>query len=318
MTALFFPRPGQAQVNSIFDTQRLAQLQIQARAQPDAPEVTQQVAKEFESIFIQQILKYARQSAAILSPSTSSAQQMAYALNDQQLSLALADPGLGLAKALEEQMNQVGENKVAYAMAEQAPSRKPELRSHVGQARVVEAPNLSALIRKLTGSEGMDYVVSAIKGAPAHIQKFVNTMRHAAQVAAADTGVPMKLILSQAALESGWGKKEILHDDGRPTYNLFGIKAGRQWDGPVANIMTTEFLQGRKVKLPQPFRAYTSYEESFKDYARLLTRNERYKNVLKAGSAEEAAHRIQEAGYATDPDYAKKLVAIMSYFDSGR
>lgn len=318
MNTLYFPRPGLKQVNTIFDTQRLAQLHRQAAHSPDDPTVQAEVAQQFESIFIQQLLKYARQSAALLGSGYSSAQSMAYALNDEQLSLALAEPGLGLAAALQQQMQrQAGnDNFVPYAIPEQAPSRKAGLRSHVGQARVIEAPDLSSLIRKLTGQQGAQQVVSAIKGAPAHIQRFVDQMRSAAEVAAAESGLPMKLILSQAALESGWGQRQILHQDGRPTYNLFGIKAGSSWNGPVAEIMTTEFLQGRKVKMQQPFRAYHSYEESFADYARLISSQKRYAAVLEATSAEEAAYRIQEAGYATDPKYAQKLISIMSYFDA--
>lgn len=318
MNTLYFPRPGLNQVNTIFDTQRLAQLQSQAAQSPNNPNVQAEVAQQFESIFIQQILKYARQSAALFNNDQSAAQKMAYALNDEQMALALADPGLGLADALQQQMRmQSGDdNFVPYAIPEQEPSRKPGMRSHVGKARVIEAPDLSSLIRKLTGQKGMQQVVSAIKGAPVHIQRFVDTMRSAAEVAAAETGLPMKLILSQAALESGWGKRQILHADGRPTFNLFGIKAGKSWNGPVAEITTTEYLQGRKVKLPQPFRAYSSYEESFADYARLISSQKRYASVLEAQSAEEAAQRIQEAGYATDPDYAQKLISIMAYFDA--
>lgn len=317
MPALFFPRPGQTQVNSIFDTQRLAQLQAQAGQQPDNPQLHTEVAQQFESIFIQQILKYARQSASIFSPANSQAQQMAFALNDQQLALNLANPGLGLAQALKQQMQSNRGDQLHSALPEQAASRKAGLRSHVGQARVIEANDLSSLIRKLTGSSGgYERVAAAIRGAPKHIQNFVENMRTAAEVAAAESGLPMKLILSQAALESGWGQRQIQHADGRPTYNLFGIKAGKHWQGPVADIMTTEFLQGRKVKLTQPFRAYNSYEESFTDYARLISKQPRYAEVLQAQSAEEAAYRIQEAGYATDPEYAKKLIAIMGYFDS--
>ncbi|HLR30720.1 MAG TPA: flagellar assembly peptidoglycan hydrolase FlgJ [Paenalcaligenes sp.] len=318
MSTLYFPRPGAHQVNTIFDTQRLALLQNQAAQHPQNPNVQAEIAQQFESIFIQQILKYARQSAALFGAEQSSAQKMAYALNDEQLSLALSDPGLGLAQALQQQMREQSgvDDFVPYAMAEQAPSRKAGLRSHVGKARVIEAPDLSSLIRKLTGHQGMEQVISAIKGAPAHIQRFVDTMRTAAEQAAAETGIPMKLILSQAALESGWGQRQITHEDGRPTFNLFGIKAGSNWSGPVAEIMTTEFLKGRKVKMPQPFRAYASYEESFSDYARLISGQNRYASVLAAESAEDAAHRIQEAGYATDPKYAQKLISIMAYFDS--
>jgi len=76
-------------------------------------------------------------------------------------------------------------------------------------------------------------------------------------------------------------------------------------------VMTTEYVDGVAQKLVQPFRAYSSYEESFSDYARLIGNSPRYEAVTQAGNEIEAARRIQEAGYATDPRYAEKLISIM-------
>ncbi|CFW90449.1 peptidoglycan hydrolase [Bordetella pertussis] len=96
------------------------------------------------------------------------------------------------------------------------------------------------------------------------------------------------------------------------SYNLFGIKAGASWKGKVVNVMTTEYVDGVAQKLVQSFRAYSSYEESFSDYARLIGNSPRYEAaVTQAGNEIEAARRIQEAGYATDPRYAEKLISIM-------
>ena len=137
-------------------------------------------------------------------------------------------------------------------------------------------------------------------------------------MASEQSGVHAKLILSQAALESGWGKREILREDGSTTHNIFGIKAGSGWKGEVAHVMTTEYVDGKPRKVKEPFRAYGSYEEAFADYAKLVGRNKRYAEVLEAPTAEVAAKRIQKAGYATDPAYADKLISIMGYFDTGR
>src|SRR3546814_6406549 len=105
-------------------------------------------------------------------------------------------------------------------------------------------------------------------------------MSNAARVAANQSGVPEKLILSQAALESGWGKREIMRPDGSTSYNLFGIKATSGWKGDVVHITTTEYENGVAKKLTQPFRAYGSYAESFADYARLISNNDRYRSEI--------------------------------------
>ncbi|MGE4335722.1 MAG: flagellar assembly peptidoglycan hydrolase FlgJ [Pigmentiphaga sp.] len=146
---------------------------------------------------------------------------------------------------------------------------------------------------------------------PAHVEVFVRRLAPAAERVAEATGLPLRLILGQAALESGWGRQEIRHANGLPSHNLFGIKATGGWQGRTAEVMTTEYVSGEAQRLKQSFRAYRSYEEGLGDYARLLTDNPRYHGVLEARNDIEAARRVQEAGYATDPDYANKLIAIM-------
>ncbi len=111
---------------------------------------------------------------------------------------------------------------------------------------------------------------------------FVSRMSHAANAAAAQSGVPARLILGQAALESGWGKREIRQPDGSTSYNLFGIKAGASWKGKVVHVLTTEYVDGVPQKVTQPFRAYDSYEESFADYARLIGNSARYESVAQS------------------------------------
>src|SRR3546814_9002915 len=120
-------------------------------------------------------------------------------------------------------------------------------------------------------------------------------MSGAAQSAARQTGVPARLILGQAALESGWGRRELRYDDGSTSYNLFGIKAGSSWSGEVVNVLTTEYEDGVARKVVQPFRAYGSYEESFADYARLIGDSPRYESVLQVSDEIDAAPRIQAA-----------------------
>ena len=116
---------------------------------------------------------------------------------------------------------------------------------------------------------------------------------------------------AQAALETGWGKSELRFTDGKPTYNLFGIKAGRSWNGAVAEATTTEYVNGAAQKTVERFRAYSSYAEAFRDYANLLASNPRYAGVLNQQDAAGFARGLQQAGYATDPMYAAKLERII-------
>ncbi len=141
-------------------------------------------------------------------------------------------------------------------------------------------------------------------------EAFIRKFLPAAQRAESLTGIPAEFMLGQAALESGWGKREIRGSDGQPTHNLFGIKA-TGWSGKVSMNMTTEYTNGKAERVREPFRAYDSYDHAFEDYARLLSRNPRYAAVVRADTAHEFAHGMQRAGYATDPKYGEKLMSTI-------
>ncbi|MBA2779515.1 flagellar assembly peptidoglycan hydrolase FlgJ [Billgrantia kenyensis] len=145
-----------------------------------------------------------------------------------------------------------------------------------------------------------------------HVQRFMQRLSAPAQAASRQTGVPAELILAQAALETGWGRHEIATADGGNSYNLFGIKAGSSWQGRTTDITTHEYINGKRTRVVDTFRVYGSFEEAFTDYARLIGNNPRYAAVTTAGSAEQAARALQEGGYATDPAYADKLIAVMN------
>ena len=314
----YIPRP----VNdaSAFDPGQINLLkrQVQDGGSADA---NKKVARQFEAMFIQMLLKQSHQSSASSGPFDSDQTRMAQSMGDEQMALQLSDPGIGLAQAL---LDQIGarqpDNGTAQPSSSSPPelstSRVPGLRSRVGQDATHVASSISALI-DLLSQQAPAGLASAIKGAPEHIRSFVSAMSGAAKAAANESGVPLKLILSQAALESGWGKREIQGADGSPSYNLFGIKASPGWKGKVVNVLTTEYDSGVARKVVQPFRAYSSYAESFADYARLIGNSARYEEVVSAPNAEIAAQKIQDAGYATDPGYAQKLISIMGYFDTG-
>lgn len=146
-------------------------------------------------------------------------------------------------------------------------------------------------------------------------QAFVDRMRPHAEQASRSTGIAPQLMLGQAALESGWGKREIRLADGSNSHNLFGIKAGKEWQGRVAEVTTTEYHDGKAAKQVERFRAYPSYAEAFADYARLLNENPRYAGVRAQQDAAQFAQSLQRAGYATDPNYADKLLQVIGRID---
>lgn len=148
------------------------------------------------------------------------------------------------------------------------------------------------------------------QGAVASVGQSNFVQRHAEAAAAVEksSGIPSSYMLGQAGHETGWGKHEIKMKGGTPSFNLFGIKAGAGWSGKVAEVSTTEYVNGVAKKTVAKFRAYDSYEDSFRDYARLITQNPRYAQARQqTGSALAFASGLQKAGYATDPDYAAKL-----------
>ncbi len=146
-------------------------------------------------------------------------------------------------------------------------------------------------------------------------QAFVNQMMPYARAAAASTGIPAQYIVGQAALESGWGRRQIIGADGTQSYNLFGVKAGPDWNGPTVNVATTEYVSGEPQKSVQTFRAYSSYAQSFNDYAQLIANSPRYSTVvasaMRGNGAAGFAESLQRSGYATDPHYAAKLTQVI-------
>lgn len=143
-------------------------------------------------------------------------------------------------------------------------------------------------------------------------QRFVAEMTPWAGEAAARLGVAPELIVAHAALESGWGQRPI-NGDGGDSHNLFSIKAGRGWQGAVADVLTTEHVNGEAVKTVERFRAYPDYRSAFNDYVQLLQGNPRYAAVQGVGSDARAfATALARGGYATDPAYADKLQQVAS------
>jgi flagellar protein FlgJ len=308
---------GQA---SIFDFGALSSLHHDVTNQPASAQKQAEVARQFEAVYIQMMLKQMRQATLKSGLLDSNESRMVQSMGDEQLALQLANPGIGLAQALLKQMqaNQPGGPDGEGAADGSAPGAGQQALDLAGHTLRGGPPptEITALLRVLNRNRASDRALAAAEGAPDHVVDFVSQMASAAKSAERQSGVPARLILGQAALESGWGQREIRYPDGRTSYNLFGIKAGDSWKGKVVNVMTTEYENGEPRKVMQAFRAYNSYEESFADYARLLGDSPRYEAVALARDEFEAARRIQAAGYATDPRYADKLIGIMGQLRS--
>jgi flagellar protein FlgJ len=142
---------------------------------------------------------------------------------------------------------------------------------------------------------------------------FVARHRDVALQVQRETGIPAAFMIGQAAHETGWGRSEIRAADGSNSHNLFGIKATAGWQGKVAEVLTTEYVDGQPRKVVQRFRAYDSYAEAFRDYARLITQSPRYQAAARSVHSVQAyAQQLQQAGYATDPQYAVKLSRVIN------
>jgi flagellar protein FlgJ len=218
----------------------------------------------------------------------------------QQTSQNIAKRGMGLADVLVRQLSKT--------TGLSAPDAVPDggfTKSMLDAARLQRSIDAA-------GGAGAATTIAPSTSRHAHVREFHDKLASHAEEASKVTGIPAKFMLGQAALESGWGKREIRAADGTNSHNLFGIKAGSDWKGKTVDVATTEYVNGRAQRKVERFRAYDSYADSFKDYAKLITDNPRYQNVLASGGdATTFAKGLQKAGYATDPNYATKLAAII-------
>jgi len=278
---------------------------LKSRAASGDPESLRSAARQFESLLIAQMFKTMRETrfSDEDDPMTGGEGVKLYReLLDQQWAARLsAGRGLGFAEMMVKAMESRGMNVVpASDSAADAPPT-----GSVAVQSVVDLPMPLDSILPPAGSP-----------AGSRKQAFLEAMKPHAEAASAVTGVPSRFILAHAALESGWGEREIRGEDGASSHNLFGIKAGRSWDGASVEILTTEYRQGVPMKMTQNFRSYADYSSGFIDYASLL--KSRYSAALaatgdgKVADSEVFANGLAAGGYATDPAYAGKLKAVIA------
>lgn len=284
---------------NIFDVGRLSSLKNQVKG--NDPKALKEAARQFEALFLQMVLKSMRDATPREGMFDSEQTRMYESLLDQQLTQVLAGKGnTGLAAMIEKQLTRS--------------TAEPQ----VSEGGLPLSPQSSALpLEKLQRALALEPQAwnekpAAPTGGMTAASQFVDQVWPHAQEAARSLGVPPHFLVAQAALETGWGKSEPRRADGSPSFNLFGIKAGRSWSGPVVEAVTTEYVDGVSQRQLERFRAYASYSEAFADYARMLASNPRYAAVQGSQDGAAFASSLQRAGYASDPMYAAKLERIIS------
>jgi flagellar protein FlgJ len=258
-----------------------------------------QAAGQFEAVFMNMLLKSMRDSLPKDGMTESDTTRTYTSMLDQQLSQKLSDKGMGLADMIVKQLDRKLVDPAALKDVQSGAAGTMSTLQRLKSATAAAGPASSA-------SSGNAAPLSG------NAREFVQARWADAQAAEQATGVPAQFILGQAALESGWGKRDIKYADGSTSHNLFGIKATGNWKGATVDAVTTEYVGGVARKVTEKFRAYSSYAESFADYAKLLTTSPRYAKTLSAGTDANAfANNLQQAGYATDPNYARKLASVI-------
>jgi flagellar protein FlgJ len=269
------------------DTRPLDALRASAAQDPKA--AIREAAKQFEALFMQQLLKSMRDATLSSGLADNEGTKMGTEMLDSQLAAKMSGMPGGLADLIAKQLErQTGAGDsgggVAKPAADGSASPAPP-----ATASDAVTPRQADFIRQ----HGAD-----------------------ARAAQAASGIPAAYVLAQAAHESAWGQREIRNADGSSAHNLFGVKAGAGWTGAVTEVSTTEWVGGEPQKVVQKFRAYGSYAEGFQDYARVVAQSPRYaaamQQLASAGTPQAWAAGLQKAGYATDPAYADKLARAIN------
>lgn len=290
---------------------------LKHQARNDQQTAIKEVAKQFESLFMNMMLKSMR-DASMGDPIFDNNQSMVYRdMFDRQLALSISKgQGMGLAEVLARQLGQqiTGLPEASPVAANSQTMTKAAYQGNVAfpnelsnriniqiPSTAYQAPSLHG-IRKIDMSAGIQ----------SPQEKFIRELWPMAEAAAEELDTLPEVLIAQAALETGWGKYVSKDSNGNSSFNLFNIKAGKAWDGKTIEKTTMEFKHGAPVKEVARFRAYDSYADSFQDYVDFLKSNDRYSKALReAADPTKFIHGLQRAGYATDPAYADKILNII-------
>jgi flagellar protein FlgJ len=288
-------------------------------------EALEQAAKQFEAIFMQMLMKSMRKAQEVLesdSPFNSESTKFYRDMHDQQMSLELSNNGaLGLSELIVRQLGGDSENFTPHNILRSdgnLDSRgslrisEPALLNNISTVKDSSAHQDPSKDRQTNGSIAAQ--AASMMQSPAFEQPkdFVSALTADAKRVQDKIKVPFEVVIAQAALETGWGQKIIKTNSGESSNNLFNIKADSRWAGEKTHKETLEFENGAMVKKREPFRVYDSIGQSVDDYLNFLTKSERYQGALEnSTNVEQFLHDLQSAGYATDPDYAKKIIGTL-------
>lgn len=305
--------------------------QIRSSAGKDEKAALRQAAQQFESIFFSMLLSSMRKANAgfeVDGMMNSQTTKFYRDMHDSQLATDLAQKGaLGLADLLVQQLSPaLGGSSAANGHSLPGQKLAGQSDNVLAMPKVI-LPALKAM-RSATADNTLPAVSAQISAtpvtaaeqvtetAPAQWQvqspaDFVKSLLPAAQQTAKALGLDPLALVAQAALETGWGQRMIKTAKGANSFNLFGIKANHGWRGDTAVVDTLEYRGGVAKKEQARFRAYQSPEQSLQDYVAFIQQNPRYQGAVKAsGDTKAYFEQLQAAGYATDPAYAQKIMAV--------
>ncbi|MFT5161703.1 MAG: flagellar protein FlgJ [Alteromonadaceae bacterium] len=314
------------QANNYYDFAGLDKLRSSS---PDDKVALKAAAKQFESIFTKMLLTSMRKASEVLesdSPFNSQSTKFYRDMHDQQLVANIAETGgLGLADMMMEQLGGTNPNYKPASIIRSDGGLKglqsDSDKSNAKQGLDFKMPDVKDLDPKMmsrqqhitqSASQSTSPVSEKDRLFDSPISFIKGLLPHAKKVAA-NKGMEPLMLVAQAALETGWGQKVIKKQDGSSSFNLFGIKADSRWEGEKAKVQTLEYKDGVAKKENAFFRAYGSLEESVKDYFDFLSSDGRYKEAMdNVNDPQKYFKALQAAGYATDPNYAKKVVNILN------
>lgn len=291
---------------------------LRTRLSQDPQGGLKQAAQEFEGMLLHLMLKSMRDASGTGGLLDSEQSRFFTAIGDQQMALQLASQmPMGLAGLIEQQLGSKTSAGSPGGGSSALGALQESLRSQYAVTAAAQlygggAQPTSAVPASAKAGPGLAPGVTSAADGPDGPRDFVDRVWPHALEAAATTGIPPRFLVAQSALESGWGRHEIRTADGSPSFNLFGVKAGRSWSGPTVEVQTSEFVNGVAQEERAKFRVYASYAEAFHDYANTLRGNPRFAAVLGQQDGTQFARSLQQAGYATDPMYADKISRIIA------
>jgi len=282
--------------------------ELRRAAQSGDSKALDEAAKQFEAIFVQMMLKSMRKAQDVMadkdSPFNSEQVKFYRDMHDTQIASDLASNGsIGLADIIVRQLGKTGEGYMPAGAL-----RNDGNLSSINRNTIVSTQKSQ---EEILGNQPIKTFQSIKTAAFEDVESFIEQLYPAAQQAAEQLGIDPKALLAQAAIETGWGQFMIHNTSGQNSHNLFGIKADRRWQGDRAMVNTIEFEQGVAATKKAPFRVYDSFADSMQDYVGFVKQNPRYEEAVKQiQSPRDYFSELQKAGYATDPDYANKVLSV--------